>query len=113
VVGKITLNWCYDGKVVSDWSGECDGWATKWGKAIFWDFDGCVQNDWLPYSLGGRTPGGIHHKTKLKFVNKTPWTYDTFLRLEMWGHCRGTWDMMIDGKLTGTGKSTFKGCDKK
>lgn len=99
IIAKQTIAWCFDGKKVSSWHGECTGEETKWGKAIYWKFDSCSQNDWIPYTLNGKRQGGIHHKTKHFFVNKTPWTYDLSTTLEQWGHYDGTLDRMVDGRL--------------
>lgn len=110
MTARHTLNWCYNGKTVSDWSGECTGSITTWGKAIFWSFDSCSTDAYLPYKLGKRNPGGIHHHSLVKFTNKTPWTFDQDFWLDTWGHCKGTWDQAVEGKLLGNGKSNFKGC---
>jgi hypothetical protein len=99
LTARQTLNWCYDGKKVSDWSGECSGSVNKWGKVLLWSFDGCTQNDWIPYKLGKYTPGGIHHKTKIRFTNKQWQVPDVETKLEQWGHNNGTIDQMVDGKL--------------
>ncbi|BEL03564.1 hypothetical protein Q0Z83_017550 [Actinoplanes sichuanensis] len=94
-----TLNWCYNGKKVSDWSGECRGTVSKWGKALLWSFDGCSQNDFIPYKLGKYNPGGIHHKTNIRFTNKQWQVPDVSTLTEQWGHYNGTIDQMVDGKL--------------
>ena len=104
LTARQSLNWCYNGSRVSGWSGMCEGTITKWGKATYWSFDSCSQNELIPYMLGGKKDGGIHHKTRINFVNKTPWTYDQSFLLEQWGHNDGSFDQMIDGKFVGVSK---------
>jgi hypothetical protein len=99
-----SLNWCFNGTKVSDWSGECYGTVSKWGKANFWSFDSCSQNDFIPYKIGKKKNGGIHHKTRINFVNKVPWTFDLSFLLEQWGHYDGGLDQMVDGKFVGVSK---------
>jgi len=99
IKAKQSINFCFNGSAVSDWSGVCEATITAWGKTTFWSFDGCPQNDWIPYTLNKKHNGGIHHKTRLNFINKTPWTYDVSTLLEQWGHYDGTVDQMVDGKL--------------
>lgn len=99
LTARQTLNWCWNGKTVSDWSGECTGSVSKWGRTLLWSFDGCPQNDFIPYKLNKRFPGGIHHKTKIRFTNKQWQVPDVETTLEQWGHYDGTLDQMVDGRL--------------
>ncbi|MEU8422314.1 hypothetical protein AB0C15_15715 [Micromonospora sp. NPDC048835] len=87
-----SLSWCWNNttKKVSDWGGPCGGSTTGWGTTNGWSWDGCSQNDFIPYTLGGSYPGGIHHKTEGKFTNSVPYTPAIYLRLEIWGHYAGT-----------------------
>ncbi|GIE80697.1 hypothetical protein Aph02nite_66470 [Actinoplanes philippinensis] len=94
-----TLNWCYNGKKVSDWSGECRGKVSTWGKTLLWSFDGCPQNDFIGYKLGKYNPGGIHHKTEIRFTNKQWQVPDVSTLIEQWGHYDGSIDQMVNGKL--------------
>lgn len=101
LTAKQSINFCWNGKKVSDWSGECAGSVNKAARLLYWSFDSCSQNDWIPYTLGGKVQGGIHHKTQMKFVNKTPWTFDVDTTIEQWGHYDGSIDRMVNGRLLG------------
>ncbi len=92
LVAKQNLSWCYNGTTVSSWSGVCTGWTTGWGTANFWDWDGCTTNDFIPYTLNGHYPGGVHHYTGHHFVNKLPWVYNITQNVSTWGHFDATWD---------------------
>lgn len=90
-----SLNWCYDKKArkVRDWSGVCGGSVTTYGKIQGWSFEGCTQNDFIPYTFSGSYPGGVHHYMKMHFVNNftvKAFTYD-FVE-QIWGHGDGSCD---------------------
>jgi hypothetical protein len=90
-----SLQWCWDGSTVSDWGGECSGNVTRWGWANFWHFDGCTTNDFIKYWLGGRFPGGIHHRTIGHFTNDVPWVPHYDQLISTWGHFDGTADYRV------------------
>ncbi|GAA0729511.1 hypothetical protein GCM10010199_43800 [Dactylosporangium roseum] len=96
-----SLNWCWDSGnyVVSNWGGECSGYTTGWGTANGWSFQGCVQNDFIPYVLAGHGTGGVHHATNGRFSNTVPWTVDQNLKLDIWGHYDGTCDSKYGSTL--------------
>jgi hypothetical protein len=89
-----SLSWCWNNttKKVSEWGGPCGGSTTAWGTTNGWNWDGCSQNDFIPYTLGGSYPGGIHHKTQGKFTNVVPYTPAIYLNLDIWGHYDGGCD---------------------
>jgi hypothetical protein len=91
-----SLNWCYNGKdTVSDWSGQCTGEVTTWGKANFWNFDGCTTNDFIVYRLDGKPRGGIHHRTIMHFTSDVPWVVSQDKLISTWGHYDGTADFKV------------------
>jgi hypothetical protein len=92
---RQSLDWCYDGNVVSDWSGQCTGWVTTWGWANFWNFDGCTTNDFIKYWLNGHYPGGIHHRTIGHFTNDLPYVPHYDKLVSTWGHYDGTADFKV------------------
>ncbi|MEU5786556.1 hypothetical protein ABZ754_02350 [Micromonospora purpureochromogenes] len=97
---RQTLNWCWNKKTkkVSDWTGECSGYTTGWGTANGWQWDGCSQNDFIGYTLGGSHPGGVHHATQGKFTHmKVGPTVK--LRLDIWGHYDSTCDAKYNKTL--------------
>lgn len=92
LVFTSTLNWCYDGKHVSNWSGSCNPDVTSWGAALGWSNGGCTRNDFVPYKLGTYTPGGVDHIARGTFDNNYTPLPRVSLTLYIWGHNDGTCD---------------------
>ncbi len=95
------LSWCWNSstKKVSDWGGACSGSTTGWGTTNGWNWDGCSRNDFIPYTLDGSYPGGIHHATQGKFSNLVPYTPSIYLNLDIWGHFDGTCDTKYEDTI--------------
>lgn len=98
---RQSLNWCWNTSThrVSDYGGQCSGYVTGWGTANGWSFEGCTQNDFIPYTLNGYTNGGVHHSTQGHFDNLVPWSLDRYLRLSIWGHYDGTCDTKYNNTI--------------
>jgi hypothetical protein len=96
-----SLSWCWNSttRKVSDWGGLCSGSTTGWGYSNGWRWDGCTQNDFIPYTLGGSYPGGIHHSTQGKFDSVVPYVGAIYLRLSIWGHYDGTCDTKYNNTI--------------
>lgn len=90
-----SLRWCFDGTLVSNWSGTCDGNVTGWGTAQGWDWDGCTTDNYIPYTLNGHYPGGVHHYTKHHFTTLVPWVPNYTQAISTWGHFDGTADYAV------------------
>lgn len=84
---------------VSNWSGLCSGYSTCWGTANGWNWEKCVQDDYIQYTLNGSYPGGIHHSTNGMWTNLAPWVPNKYIGIQMWGHyddsCDSQWDSTI------------------
>lgn len=93
ITARQSLYWCWNGATVYNWGGECTGWASGYGGALGWSFDGCNTNDYIPYNLGGNYPGGVHHYTGHYFTNIYPWVFNVTLHISIWGHYDGTADV--------------------
>jgi hypothetical protein len=63
-----------------------------WDRSLFWSYERCSTNDFVPYTLGPYWPGGIHHHTVGYFTDTTPWTPNRDVPANIWGHYDGTWD---------------------
>lgn len=93
---KMSLGWCYNKKYVKDWTGFCNGGTTAYGKAIGYAWEGCVNDDYIAYTLGGRYPGGIHHQSQGKFgMNFVGFPDVTTPTVHVWGHYDGTCDVQF------------------
>lgn len=92
LVHESTLNWCYDGRRVSDWSGNCDPSVTGWGTTLGWSSGGCTRNDFIPYTLRGYYPGGVDHVTRGTFNNNYTPSPAVNMTIYIWGHGDGTCD---------------------
>lgn len=95
-----TLGWCWNKKKkkVSNWDGICDANVTGWGTANGWRWQGCINNDFIPYKLAGSMPGGVHHRTKGRFSNSYQvWVPDQIKLISVWGHYSDTCDYQLPG----------------
>lgn len=99
IQAKYSLNWCYNKSTrkVNNWSGVCGGNVTAYGRIQGWSFEGCTQNDFIPYTLSGSYPGGVHHYMRIHFVNNFTVRLQTYDFVEqIWGH----WDGSCDTKAS-------------
>lgn len=88
-----TLGWCYNGTKVKDWTGACNPEVTTWGRALGWGTDGCIRNDFIPYTLGNMYPGGVDHVATAQFSqNLTKFISVALGPIYIWGHGDGTCD---------------------
>ncbi|GIF05075.1 hypothetical protein [Actinoplanes siamensis] len=65
---------------------------TTYGKRIGWQWDGCNQNDFIPYKLNNSYPGGVHHQTVFRWTSKLFLVDDMTEQMSVWGHYDGSCD---------------------
>lgn len=98
-VASLQFCWSTATVKVSNWTGECSGYTTGLGGAAGWSWEGCSQNDFIPYTLAGSFPGGVQHATQGHWSNSIQWpTQHKYLDIDMWGHYDGTCDTKLSGE---------------
>lgn len=89
----VRLTWCYTGTTVHSWSGACTGGTTAYGTALGISWDGCVNDAFIQYSLGGYYPGGVERYAQGAFgENYINFPQVTTTVVKIWGHGNGTCD---------------------
>lgn len=92
---KVTLSWCWNKKKhrVKEWVGNCTGDTTAFGSATMWVWDGCKNQEYIPYRLNGYSQGGIHYRASGYFDSRLA-AIPQFRNgpINVWGHYDGTCD---------------------